>query len=80
MLGNAPFRRTTRSVRLSEMGQVFSRMAQGQDIAAGAPGEPLETDVSVCALDGTPIADAEVDMWQAGEEGLYDVRIAALGP
>jgi hydroxyquinol 1,2-dioxygenase len=56
------------------------RMAQGSDIAAGAPGEPLDVDVRVCALDGTPIPDAEVDVWQADEDGLYDVQIPALGP
>jgi hydroxyquinol 1,2-dioxygenase len=55
------------------------RMEQGDDIAAGAPGEPLDVDVCVCALDGTPIPDAEVDVWQADEEGLYDVQIPTLG-
>jgi hydroxyquinol 1,2-dioxygenase len=55
------------------------RMEQGDDIAGGAPGEPLDVDVCVCALDGTPIPDAEVDVWQANGEGLYDVPISALG-
>ncbi|NML17367.1 intradiol ring-cleavage dioxygenase [Azohydromonas caseinilytica] len=55
------------------------RMEQGDDIAGGAPGEPLDVDVCVCALDGTPIPDAEVDVWQADEQGLYDVQIPALG-
>ncbi len=56
------------------------RMEQGDDIAGGAPGEPLEVDVCVCALNGNPIPDAEVDVWQADEEGLYDVQVPALGP
>jgi hydroxyquinol 1,2-dioxygenase len=56
------------------------RLEQGQDIAAGAPGEPLDVDVTVTSSDGTPIAGAEVDVWQADEEGLYDVQVAALGP
>jgi hydroxyquinol 1,2-dioxygenase len=55
------------------------RREQGEDIAAGAPGEPLDVDVCVCALDGTPVANAEVDVWQADEDGLYDVQIPALG-
>jgi len=53
---------------------------QGADIAAGAPGEPMDVDVVVTSLDGTPIAGAEVDIWQADEDGLYDVQIASLGP
>jgi hydroxyquinol 1,2-dioxygenase len=55
------------------------RMAQGDDIAAGAPGEPLDVDLCVCALDGMPIPHAEVDVWQADEQGLYDVQIPTLG-
>lgn len=55
------------------------RLPQGADIAAGAPGRPLDVDVIVTALDGTPVAGAEVDVWQADEDGLYDVQIAALG-
>lgn len=55
------------------------RMEQGADIAAGAPGEALDVDVCVCALNGQPIPEAEVDVWQADEEGLYDVQIPALG-
>lgn len=55
------------------------RMEQGDDIAAGAPGEALDVALCVCALDGTPIPHAEVDVWQADEEGLYDVQIPALG-
>jgi len=52
---------------------------QGADIAAGAPGEPLRVDALVTSLDGTAIAGATVDVWQADEEGLYDVQIAELG-
>ena len=46
----------------------------GGDIAAGAPGEPLFVTASVSALDGAPVADAEVDVWQADEDGFYDVQ------
>ena len=52
---------------------------QGADIAAGAPGEPMAVDALVTSLDGAPIAGATVDVWQADEDGLYDVQIAELG-
>jgi hydroxyquinol 1,2-dioxygenase len=55
------------------------KVEQGADVAAGAPGEPLAVDVVVTSLDGTPVAGATVDVWQADEDGLYDVQIAALG-
>jgi hydroxyquinol 1,2-dioxygenase len=55
------------------------RLEQGADIANGAPGEPMDVDIVVTAPDGTPIAGAQVDIWQADEEGMYDVQRAALG-
>jgi hydroxyquinol 1,2-dioxygenase len=51
----------------------------GADIARGAPGEPLHVDVRVLAADGRPVADAKVDVWQADDDGLYDVQVEALG-
>jgi hydroxyquinol 1,2-dioxygenase len=50
----------------------------GADMAAGAPGEPLYIDAVVRSLDGTPIAGAVVDVWQADEEGFYDVQRPGL--
>jgi len=52
---------------------------QGADLAGGAPGTPLFVDARVLDLQGHPIADAEVDVWQADEDGLYDVQRAELG-
>ncbi|HJV94984.1 MAG TPA: intradiol ring-cleavage dioxygenase [Albitalea sp.] len=52
---------------------------QGADIAAGAPGQPLRVDARVVSASGAPITGAEVDVWQADEDGLYDVQIAELG-
>jgi hydroxyquinol 1,2-dioxygenase len=54
-------------------------VAQGADISAGAPGAPLFVAAQVRAPDGTPIADAKVDVWQADTEGLYDVQRPDLG-
>jgi hydroxyquinol 1,2-dioxygenase len=54
-------------------------LAQGADLAAGAPGTPLLAEVEVVDLHGEPVAGAEVDIWQADEEGLYDVQRPELG-
>jgi hydroxyquinol 1,2-dioxygenase len=52
---------------------------QGADIAHGAPGLPMFVHALVQGPDGEPIADAEVDVWQADEDGLYDVQRPELG-
>ena len=57
------------------------------DQARGAPGAPLFVQARVRSLDGRPIADAdadadadtEVDVWQADDDGLYDVQRPELG-
>ncbi|HEY4067736.1 MAG TPA: intradiol ring-cleavage dioxygenase [Burkholderiaceae bacterium] len=54
-------------------------LEQGADLAGGAPGEPLFVDAHVRDLDGRPIANAVVDVWQADEDGLYDVQRPELG-
>jgi len=55
------------------------KAGQGADIANGAPGEPMDVDMHVTSPEGRPIAHAEVNVWQADEEGLYDVQQPALG-
>jgi hydroxyquinol 1,2-dioxygenase len=52
------------------------RFPNGADIAQGAPGQPLYVSARIRGLDGTPVAQATVDVWQADEEGLYDVQRA----
>jgi hydroxyquinol 1,2-dioxygenase len=49
-------------------------VAQGSDISAGATGEPLFVTARVTAPDGKPVVGADVDVWQADEDGLYDVQ------
>ncbi len=53
-------------------------LPSGADMAAGAPGEPLFMDIRVRDLDGRPVAGATVDVWQADEEGFYDVQRPGL--
>lgn len=53
----------------------------GSDIAGGLPGTPLWADIRVTAPDGTPVPGATVDVWQANEDGFYDVQLPDLeGP
>ena len=50
------------------------RYEHGQDVAAGACGQRCEVRGSVRGLDGEPVADALIDVWQADGEGKYDVQ------
>ena len=46
----------------------------GGDVAVGAKGTPCWVSGTVRSLDGTPVAGARVDVWEADEDGLYDVQ------
>jgi len=50
----------------------------GADIANGAPGEPLFVDATVHGPHGEPVRGAIVDVWQADEDGFYDVQVRGL--
>ena len=49
----------------------------GADISGGMVGQPLIVTGSVRAPDGTPIADAIVDIWHSDDDGHYDVQKSA---
>jgi hydroxyquinol 1,2-dioxygenase len=49
-------------------------MPLGADIAAGAKGEPCFVSGTVRGDDGRSIAAAELHVWQADEDGFYDVQ------
>lgn len=46
----------------------------GADMARGQPGERLHVEGSVSSGDGRPLAGALVDVWQADENGYYDLQ------
>lgn len=50
----------------------------GADVANGARGEPCVVRGTVKGLDGKPVANAEINVWQADAEGNYDVQYADL--
>jgi hydroxyquinol 1,2-dioxygenase len=46
----------------------------GGDIAGGAKGTPCWVSGTVRSTDGGPIAGASIEVWEADEDGLYDVQ------
>ena len=46
----------------------------GGDIANGATGTPCWVTGTVTDTDGVPIAGARIDVWEADDDGLYDVQ------
>ena len=49
-------------------------IAQGGDIAQGAAGQPCWVSGTVRDTDGNPIAGAKIEVWEADDDGLYDVQ------
>lgn len=49
----------------------------GGDVSFGAPGEPCWVEGKVTDTDGRPIAGAQIEVWEADEEGMYDVQRGA---
>ena len=49
--------------------------AFGEDMAAGVAGTPLYVHGTVRSLDGTAVAGAELDVWQADAEGAYESQL-----
>jgi hydroxyquinol 1,2-dioxygenase len=54
------------------------RFEPGDDIANGAPGEPCYVSGRVLNAAGEPVASAHIEIWQADDDGFYDVQYADL--
>jgi hydroxyquinol 1,2-dioxygenase len=50
------------------------RIENGGDMSGGAPGEPAWVEGTVRGTDGEPLPGARIEVWEADEEGLYDVQ------
>ncbi|MFI9605038.1 intradiol ring-cleavage dioxygenase [Streptomyces sp. NPDC052043] len=50
------------------------RIEWGGDIANGAEGEPCWVEGRVTDTDGSPVAGARIEVWEADEAGFYDVQ------
>jgi len=48
----------------------------GGDIAGGAAGEPCWVEGTVEDVDGRPLPGARIEVWEADEDGFYDVQYA----
>jgi hydroxyquinol 1,2-dioxygenase len=53
-------------------------LPNGGDVAQGAPGELCFVSGSVRGVHGEPVAGARIEVWQADEDGLYDVQYEDL--
>ena len=52
------------------------RQPLGADISGAARGEPLYVTGSVASGDGTPLGNADIEVWQSDSEGFYDVQLS----
>lgn len=50
------------------------RIESGGDIAGGAAGEPCWVEGTVTDTDGSPVAGARIEVWEADDDGFYDVQ------
>jgi hydroxyquinol 1,2-dioxygenase len=55
-------------------------LKNGDDIGSGAAGQPCFVSGRVLSLDGRPLADAQLEVWQADENGRYDVQLDSTNP
>jgi hydroxyquinol 1,2-dioxygenase len=55
------------------------KMSLGADLARGLKGQPLYVDGVIRAAGAGPVAGAQIDVWQADEEGLYDIQKPGFG-
>ena len=51
----------------------------GGDIAGGAQGQPAWVEGTVKDVDGNPVPNARIEVWECDEEGLYDVQYGGTG-
>ncbi|ANP35763.1 6-chlorohydroxyquinol-1,2-dioxygenase [Phaeobacter gallaeciensis] len=55
-------------------------LPMGADICLDQKGEPMLVRGRITGTDGQPIANAKIDVWQANDEGFYDVQQKGLQP
>ena len=55
------------------------RFELGADVSNGAKGAPCWVEGRILGLEGEPIPNATINVWQADDDGLYDVQYEDLG-
>jgi len=54
-------------------------LPRGSNLGEGVKGEPAFYSGRVLSADGSPLANAELDVWSGDGDGLYDMQIADSG-
>ncbi len=55
-------------------------LPMGANICLDQKGEPMRVHGRILDTDGNPIAGAKIDVWQANDEGFYDVQQKGIQP
>ena len=55
------------------------RYELGADVSNGAKGAPCWVEGRILGMEGEPIPNATINVWQADDDGLYDVQYEDLG-
>lgn len=55
-------------------------LPMGSDICVDEKGDPMRVKGRIVGIDGQPIENAKIDVWQANDEGFYDVQQKGLQP
>jgi hydroxyquinol 1,2-dioxygenase len=55
-------------------------LPMGADICLDAKGTPMRVRGRIVDTEGKPVAGAKIDVWQANDEGFYDVQQKGLQP
>ncbi len=55
-------------------------LPMGSDICLDQKGEPMLVKGRILGTDGQPVSGAKIDVWQANDEGFYDVQQKGLQP
>ena len=55
-------------------------LPMGADICLDQKGEPMQVHGRILDTNGNPVAGAKIDVWQANDEGFYDVQQKGIQP
>ena len=56
------------------------KLPMGANICLDGKGEPMLVHGRILDVDGSPLAGASIDVWQANDEGFYDVQQKGIQP
>jgi hydroxyquinol 1,2-dioxygenase len=75
---NVNYEATAEATEATVLGPFFvegsPEIPLGGDMADGVPGEPCWVEGRVTDMDGNPVPGARLEVWEADEDGMYDVQ------